>query len=134
MGSGFGGFGFDGFFGMFNLFSGLFGIVFILVFGMILYIFMRNIKQERKNDQSPRLTVDAKVVAKRTNHTRHSGGQHHMAHTTTTYFVTFEVESGDRMELRLQGQEYGLIVEGDRGELTFQGTRFLGFTRKIMTQ
>lgn len=129
MGMGFG--GFDGFFGMLNLFSGLFGIVFVLVFGMILYTLIRNIKQERKNDQSPRLTVEAKVVAKRTNHTRHSGERHHMAHTTTTYFVTFEVESGDRMELRLQGHEYGLIVEGDRGELTFQGTRFLGFARKI---
>ena len=56
-----------------------------------------------------------------------------MGHTSasTTYYVTFEVASGDRMELRLQGHEYGLIVEGDRGELTFQGTRFLGFTRKI---
>ena len=129
MGSGFGGFG--GFGGVFHLFSGLFGIVFVLVFGMILYTFIRSIKQERKNDQSPRLTVNAKVVAKRTNHTRHSGGRHHMAHTSTSYFVTFEVESGDRMELRLQGHEYGLLVEGDRGELTFQGTRFLGFTRKI---
>jgi len=132
MGSGFG--SFEGFFGIFNLFSGLFGIVFVLVFGMILYTFIRNIKQERKNDQSPRLTVNAKVVAKRTNHTRHSGGRHHMAHTTTTYFVTFEVESGDRMELRLQGHEFGLIVEGDRGELTFQGTRFLGFVRKISVE
>ena len=133
MGNGFGGFGFEGFFGIFSLFSGLFGVVFVLVFGIILYTLIRNIKQERKNDQSPRLTVDAKVVAKRTNHTRHSGGRHHMAHTTTTYFVTFEVESGDRMELRLQGHEYGLIVEGDYGELTFQGTRFLGFTRKVST-
>ena len=54
--------------------------------------------------------------------------------TSTTYYVTFEVCSGDRMELRLQGHEYGLIVEGDRGELTFQGTRFLGFTRKVSVE
>jgi len=39
------------------------------------------------------------------------------------------VESGDRFELQLQGQEYGLLVEGDRGKLTFQGTRFLEFQR-----
>lgn len=127
-------FGFSGFFGMFNLFSVLFTLVFALVFGTILYTLIRNIKQERKNDQSPRLSIDAKVVAKRTNHTRHRGGQHHMAHTTTTYYATFEVASGDRMELRLQGHEYGLIVEGDYGELTFQGTRFLGFSRKLVKQ
>ena len=38
-------------------------------------------------------------------------------------------ESGDRMELHLSGQEYGLLIEGDRGNLTFQGTRYLGFER-----
>ena len=42
-----------------------------------------------------------------------------------------EVESGDRMELNLSGQEYGLLAEGDRGKLTFQGTRYLGFEREL---
>ena len=124
-------FGFGGFFGMFQLLSCLFGIAFVAVFGIILYAFIRGIKQEKKNDQSPKLTVEAKVVAKRTNHTRHSGGRHHMAHTTTSYFVTFEVLSGDRMELHMTGQEYGLLVEGDFGDLSFQGTRYLGFQRKV---
>ena len=27
------------------------------------------------------------------------------------------------------GQEYGMLVEGDKGYLTFQGTRYLGFER-----
>jgi hypothetical protein len=53
---------------------------------------------------------------------------HHTTHSTT-YYVTFQVESGDRMELQLAGNEYGLLVEGDRGKLTFQGTRYLGFER-----
>lgn len=35
----------------------------------------------------------------------------HHNHTFTTYYVTFEVESGDRMELHVSGQEYGLLVE-----------------------
>lgn len=48
----------------------------------------------------------------------------------TTYYVTFQVESGDRMELCLSGEEYGMLVEGDRGNLTFQGTRYVGFERK----
>lgn len=45
-------------------------------------------------------------------------------------YVTFQVESGDRMELNVSGTEYGMLIEGDYGELTFQGTRYLGFVRK----
>lgn len=49
--------------------------------------------------------------------------------SSTTYYVTFEVESGDRIEFRMQGNQYGILVEGDRGKLTFQGTRYLEFRR-----
>ena len=49
--------------------------------------------------------------------------------TDSTYYVTFQVESGDRMELRVSGPEYGMLIEGDHGTLTFQGTRYLGFER-----
>ena len=47
----------------------------------------------------------------------------------TTYYVTFEVESGDRIEFAVSGQEYGMLDDDDEGRLTFQGTRFLGFER-----
>jgi hypothetical protein len=55
---------------------------------------------------------------------------HTSGHTSTTYYVTFQVESGDRMEFHVSGEEYGLLVEGDYGDLSFQGTRYLGFVRK----
>lgn len=112
---------------MFNVFPILFGIMFCLVFGVIAVTLIRGISQWNKNNHSPRLTVPATVVAKRSDvtHRRHDGH----THRSTWYYATFQVESGDRMELQLQGHEYGLIVEGDRGELTFQGTRFLGFER-----
>ena len=119
----------------FGMFAVMFTVVFVLILGVILVTLVRSIGQWSKNNHSPRLTVDAKVVAKRTNVSRHhhSGGANHVGYTSasTTYYATFEVASGDRMELRLQGHEYGLLVEGDRGELTFQGTRFLGFCRKV---
>ena len=70
-------------------------------------------------------TVEATVVGRR-DHRSHSG-QNHMSHTS--YYITFQVESGDRMEFHVSGQEYGLLVEGDRGKVTFQGTRYLGFAR-----
>ena len=42
---------------------------------------------------------------------------------------TFQLESGDRMEFQVSGIEYGMLAEGDTGELTFQGTRYLAFER-----
>ena len=36
---------------------------------------------------------------------------------------------GDRLELPVDGSDYGLLVEGDTGKLSFQGTRYLGFQR-----
>ena len=114
----------------FNLFPIFFGITFVIVIGTFIVIFAKGIKTWNTNNHSPRLSVHATVVAKRTNVSRHrSGTTTGMGHTSTTYYVTFQVESGDRMELCLPGTEYGLLVEGDEGSLTFQGTRFLSFSR-----
>lgn len=131
MGFGYG-MGFNQGFGMFNAFGIMFTIVFVLVTGTFIVIAVKGIGQWNKNNHSPRLTVPATVVAKRTNvsHHRHGGvNDHHHHHTSTSYYVTFQVESGDRMELHVAGTEYGLLIEGDSGNLTFQGTRYLGFDR-----
>ena len=117
-----------------GLFESLFPIFFLLFFGVAIYMIVSTLaaraRENRRNDASPRLTVPATVVSKRTNvshhHTGSAAGQYH---TSTTYYATFQVESGDRMELQLAGNEYGLLVEGDKGKLSFQGTRFLGFER-----
>jgi hypothetical protein len=106
-------------------------VLFILFFcftaGIVIFAIVIGVCKWNKNNNSPRLTVDATVVSKRTNvsHHHHDG---HM-HTSTTYYVTFQVASGDRMELHVSGREYGVLIEGDYGKLTFQGTRYLGFQR-----
>ena len=111
-------------------------IIFIIVIAFFIVVFAKGISQWNKNNHSPRLTVDATVVAKRTNVSHSSGthnhttGMHTSGHTSTSYYVTFQVESGDRMEFHISGEEYGLLVEGDYGDLSFQGTRYLGFNRK----
>ena len=131
MGPGFGGMGGFGGFGMFNI---MFTIVFILVIGTFVVMLVKGISEWNKNNHSPRLTVPATIIAKRTNVSRHRHGganSHHHHHTSTTYYVTFQVESGDRMEFYISGQEYGLLIEGDHGNLSFQGTRYLGFERSI---
>ena len=136
MGFGFNDFGFSGFGTGFTIFQIMFTLAFLLVIGMFIVIAVKGISQWNKNNHSPRLTVPATIVAKRTNvshhhHHNHGGtGMHHTTHSTT-YYVTFQVESGDRMELHVAGHEFGMLIEGDRGMLTFQGTRYLRFERKL---
>ena len=109
-------------------------IGFIVVIGSFIVMAVRGTAQWNRNNQAPRLTVDAELVSRRTEvSTFHHGGRNgtDMCHTSssTTYYVTFQVDSGDRMEFSVSGREYGLLVEGDTGRLTFQGTRYLGFTQ-----
>lgn len=120
----------------FSVMEILFPFFFFAVFGMVLIVLVvtlvRGIGEWHKNNNSPRLTVSAKVVSKRTSvsHGHHHGANGHMHTTSSTwYYVTFEVESGDRMELGVSGSEYGMLAEGDSGKLTFQGTRYLSFER-----
>ena len=117
----------------FVLFRIMFILAFVLVIGMFLVFAVKGIVQWNQNNHSPRLTVPAVIVAKRTNVTRHhhgGAGGHHHHHTSTSYYVTFQFGGGDRMELLVSGSEYGMLVEGDQGDLSFQGTRYLGFERK----
>lgn len=110
----------------------IFFLVFFLILGMFIFTFIKGIGEWNKNNHSPRLTVDATVVTKRNQVTHHhhnnaNGGMH--SSSSTTYYVTFQVESGDRMELCVSGSEFGMLVEGDYGKLTFQGTRYISFVR-----
>jgi len=128
------GMGFQQGFQMFHAAGIIFTIVFVLILGVFITIFIKGISQWSKNNKSPRLTVPATLIAKRTNISRrhHSdvGDHRHHHHTSTSYYVTFQVESADRMEFHVTGPEYGLLIEGDSGKLTFQGTRYLGFVRQ----
>ena len=111
----------------FGIFGIMFTLVFVLVFGIFVVTIISSIGEWNKNNHSPKLTVSAVVVAKRTNVSHHHHDHH--THHSTSYYVTFQVDSGDRMELHMTGQAYGMLVEGDKGNLTFQGTRYLGFER-----
>lgn len=120
----------------FGLFEFIFPVFFITVFtfviGTFVFVAAKGISEWNRNNRSPRLTVNAKVVAKRAHTSRHHhnhNGHMHTSHSTS-YHVTFEFESGDRLELCLPASEYALLIEGDTGSLSFQGTRYLSFVRK----
>ena len=117
----------------FEFFPIIFGAVFLMFLAVFVLIFVTVLRRWHGNNKSPVLTVDASVVTKRTRISGTNRGSQLNGHThfsnTTYYYVTFEVESGDRMELAVSGEDYGMLAEGDRGRLTFQGTRYLGFER-----
>ncbi len=134
---GFGGYGEYGGYGgysTFNFFNIIFWIIFIVIIGVFVVALIHGIATWTHNNKAPLLTVGAKVVGRRVK-TRVSGGHHgtdsgmHMTSTFHDYYVTFEVESGDRMEFEVPENKYGYIIEGDRGELSFKGTRFIDFER-----
>ena len=117
----------------------LFGAVFLLVVTVFIVILVKILKQRRVNNNSPRLTVEATVVSRRRDVSHHdspnagdiTGAHGYTTTSSTTYYATFQVESGDRLELAIPGNQYGYLAEGDRGRLTFQGTRFLSFERTL---
>ena len=127
------GFGGDpGFDVTFSIMQVIMLLVFVLVLGSIIVTLIRGVGEWNKNNQSPKLTVPATVVAKRPDVHRYpvSTGNVQTMHTSTYYYATFQVESGDRMEFEISDMEYGMLAEGDRGMLTFQGTRYLNFHRE----
>ena len=110
----------------------VFAVLLIGTVGRGLYVWARN-------NRAPQETLGARVVTKRMKVSGFSGrgaagraaGMPTVGSSTyTRYFVTFELENGKRLELGVKDPEYGMLAEGDRGRLSFQGTRYIGFERE----
>jgi hypothetical protein len=118
-----------------GLFGGappIFTLFFLLVFGMIIFSIVRGIISTVKNAKAPVITVQARIIAKRTKVSghNHAGDNDTMNHSTSTYYyITFQTEHGERLELPVSGRMYGLLIEGDEGQLTYQGEWFKDFNR-----
>lgn len=126
----------DPFFGR-GFFGGMppfFMIFFLFVLGLIVFSIIQSAKNYHRNATSPILTQHAKLVAKRTevrHHTHHTADNHMHGSSRTYYYATFETDTGQRFELTLSGKEFGLLSDGDIGELTYQGEWFKAFKRDI---
>jgi hypothetical protein len=110
----------------------IFMLFFFLIFGVIFLAIISAIVSAVKNAKAPVITVQARVIAKRTEvSSHHHAGDNHSAHhsSSTYYYITFETEHGERLELPLSGRMFGLLIEGDEGNLTYQGEWFKDFRR-----
>jgi hypothetical protein len=111
---------------MFSAVPVLVGITFIIVIGIFIFTMVKGLTQYAANNEKPIETVPARIIGKRP----HTWGGAGDTSAHTSYYVTFEVESGERIEIPVQDNFYGMHVEGDTGMLTHQGTRMMSFERE----
>ena len=83
-----------------------------------------------RNSRSPKITVPALVAAKRTR-IIHLGSRGKGASNKTVFYVYFELQNSDSLELLVSNGQFERLTEGDRGQLTFQGTWFIDFQKTI---
>lgn len=114
-----------------DLFQIIFTCVLVLVIGTFItfiILIIRSLMTWSSNNASPIQSLNCKVVAKR----MHVSGGSGDSSTSTSYYATFEFEDRSRLELEVGREQFGYIVEGDQGTLTYQGTRFKEFSRPLL--
>lgn len=141
------------FFGAFGAFGIVFGIGFVLVCAVIVFAivmiatqFARMGRQNAANAAAPEVQAQVRVIGKRVENLGQSmaGGAPALPsrHTVvvrmgddTMYqrnLVSFEQPGGERFEIEVPSDQFGLIAEGDTGTVTMKGTEFVSFARAIM--
>ncbi|WP_430510527.1 DUF2500 domain-containing protein [Gottfriedia solisilvae] len=121
-------FGFDTDLDAFKIIAFVFPILFIFVFASIFLTLLKVLKQWNYNNKQPKITVPATLITKSTKVIQHKRNQYIMQ-SPTSYSLTFEVESGESIELSVDGLTYGKFIENETGILTYQGNKLIHFER-----
>ncbi len=121
-------FGIDTDLDAFKIIAFAFPILFIFVFASIFLTLLKVLKQWNINNKQPKISVSAKLITKTTKVIQQKRNNY-IIPSPTSYSLTFEVESGECIELHVDGITYGKFIENEIGILTFQGNRFINFDR-----
>ncbi len=116
-----------GFGGGYTAFSTVFVLILILILSVFVLTIVKGISTYANNNAAEIMSVNCKVVGKRSDVWGGSGD----SSASTRYYITFEFEDASRLELNVKAKQYGYIIEGDSGTLNYQGTRFNTFTRAL---
>lgn len=82
---------------------------------------------EEKQGRKPVYNIQAEVKGKRT---LIEADAENPNVPKTRYFVTFHKRDGNRVEMEVPGEDYGLAAEGDEGILVYtKGDEFIVFKR-----
>lgn len=111
-----------------SIFPNVFGgIIFALVIGTFLFVIIKGLSTWTMNNNAEIIKKRCKVVDKRIK----VWGGYGDSSASTNYYITFEFDDKTRIELSVEENQYGITVNGDMGDLTYQGTRFRGFERLV---
>lgn len=82
---------------------------------------------EEKQGRKPVYNIQATVKGKRT---LIEADPENPSVPKTRYFLTFHKRDGNRVEMEVPGEDYGLAAEGDEGVLVYEkGDEFIVFKR-----
>lgn len=119
---------------MFGSSENFYIVPFIILFAAIIVLsLVIIIAHWIKDRRSPRIAVQATISDKRiqkdyvSRQRNAAPGMH--SHRMLTYYVTFDLETCEHIELRVSKLKYAELKKGSSGKLTYQGTRYIGFER-----
>jgi hypothetical protein len=95
----------------------------------LLILFIRMLNQgaiDNDNEQKPVIETQAKIILVERLSDKYN--------VSFTYYCTFECEDGTRHRLNIPKASWNNYVEGDRGTVVFQGTKFKSFTLNRSTE
>ena len=101
-------------------------ILIIIFIAFFAFIILGWITRYIKNENSPVIATKAKLIDKKRDVHTHTDANGAMM-TDETLYLIYELDTGSRMELRVNGRIFRGAPEDEWGTLTFQGTRFIRF-------
>lgn len=101
--------------------AALCSLTFVGVFALIAAQIVRNVRRLNRDSLAPKTEAPAAVTARRTGSAPGKGKQ------PEQYYVTFQTDTGETVELRVPRSDYLRLTAGQRGILTRQGGHFVDF-------
>lgn len=103
--------------------GGLLAIILLMIVAKL----TGKVNVEEKQGRKPVYNIQATVKGKRT---LIEADPENPGVPKTRYFLTFHKRDGNRVELEVPGEDYGLAAEGDEGVLVYEkGDAFVVFKR-----
>ncbi|WFD08776.1 DUF2500 domain-containing protein [Tepidibacter hydrothermalis] len=95
----------------------------ILFIGVMIFLEIRKI---RKHKKQPTQTIAATLISKEMIPTS-TGGLKSGTVVHIHHYMKFKLENGEEKEFEVLPEQYAVILEGNIGELTFKGDKYLSF-------
>lgn len=111
-----------------NFYTVSFIAMFCIIVGLSLIIVVR---QWWKNRHSPLIVTQATILDKHIEEhyikSKRNAGIGYRTRKVLIYYITFNLEGGEHIELRTNELVYSELQKGDYGKLTFKGSKYMGF-------